>query len=108
MKNLLIAVLIVMALAFSCFATMTSAISGKTMLGNNYMVYGTFTSAANTATAITTGLKDIRAAGVECSTAETIAGTTATQVIGYPVGGTLYIKAAHTNTPSGKWFVIGR
>lgn len=108
MRNLFIAIVIFGILASGCFATMTSAISGKTMVGNNYLIWGTFTTAANTATAITTGLKSIRACGLSEGISETIAGTVATQVICSPSGGTLYIKAAYTNTPSGTWWVIGR
>ena len=108
MKNYFLALVIVLIFASGAFCTMTSAISGKTMVGNNYLIWGTFTTAANTATAITTGLNQIRACGLNEGISETIAGTVATQVICSPSGGTLYIKAAYTNTPSGTWWVIGR
>jgi hypothetical protein len=71
MKKLLIALVLILALGGVCSAaTMTSTVEGKTLLGINYLVWGSFRDASSEARSINTGLRTLRAYGANYATSE--------------------------------------
>ncbi len=103
---LALAVLVTPAFAFS------TTVTGKTIMGPNYMMFGTFTGATTTAAhSITTGLSSIRAFGVytntttrDAMTATPSAGTLSVRRLALSITGSLTPEAL----ADGYWFAIGK
>jgi len=112
MKKLFVILLVFcfgLAVVSSCvFGAFSSAISGKTMLGINYMTWGTFTGITAETGSITSGLTTIRAFGVNVNTGEAFAADGSSEVFATAQRGTLQLKSADTTARGGTWFVIGR
>jgi len=79
---------------------LTATISGKTMMGPNYMVWGTVTGITTEAVGFSTGLTAIRAFGIN--------NTTTPEAIKASVSGGTMSVDVETTTSSGSWWAIGR
>lgn len=97
----LIAILLLLGLAGSSAFGITATKVGKTTLGINYLVWGTYVSMTTTDGTIATGLTTIRAWGINGkTTAEAIASSVS--------GGTITAKCATSTYETGSYWAIGR
>ena len=91
------------------FAAFSSAISGKTTVGINYLTWGTFTGITAETNSITSGLTAIRAYGVTINTAEAFASDGSSEVYAFSTStGVIRVKSAVSTARGGKWWAIGR
>lgn len=79
---------------------LTATISGKTIMGPNYMVWGTVTGITTEAVGFSTGLTSIRAYGIN--------NTTTPEAISASIGGGSITVEVEVTTSSGSWWAIGR
>ena len=93
--------------ATSAFAVYSSAISGKTTVGINYLAWGTFTGITVEARSVTTGLSAIRAFGASVNSTEAYDASTS-EVYAQAVGGKIYLKSGDATARGGSWWAIGR
>lgn len=112
--------LIALSLSLFCVLLMgsvafgwSSAISGKTMVGINYLTWGTYTDLSTEAVSITTGLSTVRAFGTNVNTGETfVTGYNSTvesdAIYAKAIAGVIKIKANNNDVKDGTWWAIGR
>ena len=89
----------------------SSAISGKTTVGINYMTWGTYTDLSTEAVSITTGLTTIRGFGTHVNTGESFINNSTTEtdaIFAKAIAGVISIKANNNDVKDGTWWAIGR
>lgn len=111
MKKFIAFLLIVLFFGSACFASWSSARTGKTTVGINYLTWGTFTDLSTEAVSITTGLTAIWAFGVNVNTGETFVNNSTTEsdaIFAKNIAGIISLKADNNNVNDGTWWAIGR
>ena len=107
----LIALFLVLALITGIASAVTVTISGKTSMGPNLMMYGTYTGGSSTASNLVTGLSSIRGISVTSTrgavSVVSISGGTASVSIDYKVSGLTTFESGGYLT-SGTWMAIGK